>query len=454
VTIKGGVESRYRPLAGSIARAVAVVAVAQLLFLTLLLFGPGEPELMVERVDAAFQAGDLGTADYVRFDSRRGWHQYNDCNVLQMLVNPEPSRVARAIAPTIYKADPDFNEACPVLRSLVMEHLDRSTLDHFRYARYWHGYMAVAGTALRITDLAGLRLLLAVTVWTATGMLLLAAARARRHTRVTGLAIGLSAATFWAIPSFVPSLTHGPGDALLLFALACLVARPRMAAQATSIVPYAAGFGAAVVFFEMLTGQLPVAAAWLAALTLAAHRDTHGPNGGHGLAVAVAALASFGLGAGATVVVKQVLAIAVAEPAAGAHFLTQLRSYMGVPSSSSGIPGILLPFAKLLRNVDMLTYGSTLPGYGLVASGTVAWLTTAAVAWRYRKTVAGSDRLLLLGMTMIPAAWVLLLPQHTYVHAPFIVRILIVPLSLTAAAAFWPRGGVGAHAPERRFTRV
>jgi hypothetical protein len=34
-----------------------------------------------------------------------------------------------------------------------------------------------------------------------------------------------------------------------------------MAVRLGTIVPYAAGFGAIVVFFEMLTGQLPIAIA-------------------------------------------------------------------------------------------------------------------------------------------------------------------------------------------------
>jgi hypothetical protein len=35
----------------------------------------------------AFIAGDLTPDDYLPYDSSRGWHQFNDCNILQMMIN-------------------------------------------------------------------------------------------------------------------------------------------------------------------------------------------------------------------------------------------------------------------------------------------------------------------------------------------------------------------------------
>lgn len=101
------------------------------------------------------------------------------------------------------------------------------------------------------------------------------------------------------------------------------------------MVPYAAGFGTAVVFCEMLTGQLPIAAAWLMALTLAAGRDETRPEGVPP-AVALAAVTAFGLGAAATVLVKQIMAGGLAEPNTGAQFFESLRTYMAIPESPGG----------------------------------------------------------------------------------------------------------------------
>jgi hypothetical protein len=424
------------------ALALAIASLANILFLTLVRVAPDTPELIARRARTAFQTGELGQVDYLPFDSRRGWHQYNDCNVLQMLSNPGGSRLQRALAPTIYKADEEFNYACPVLSALIVDDLDRTTLYSFRYARYWHGYKVLTAFGLQIMELRELRMALSVAVWIAIGTLALAACRAGRHMRLAALIIAAAAATLWAVPFFAPSLTHGPGDALLLLGLAVVAAWPRIVRETRTLVPYATAFGAVSVFFEMLTGQLPIAAAWLAVLLLAAYRDEASPGEGSPTVHVVVALCAFGIGAAMSVIVKQLLAATFAEPSAGAQFFTQLRSYTSVPSSSSVWPGILLPFARLARSTPMLTFGNVWAAYSLLAVTGALWLFAAASWWRNRGRADGRDRLLLLLATMVPFVWVLLLPRHTYIHAPFMARILIVPISLAPLAVFWPRGGV------------
>ena len=85
-------------------------------------------------------------------------------------------------------------------------------------------------------------------------------------TRRVGLAIALSAALLWAVPYFDQGVTLGFGDTALILGLAVLAARPHLAQQVDTIALFAAIFGAVIAFFEMLTGQLPVAAAWLVAV--------------------------------------------------------------------------------------------------------------------------------------------------------------------------------------------
>ena len=72
---------------------------------------------------------------------------------------------------------------------------------------------------------------------------------------------------------------------------------------------FGATYGATVVFFEMLTGQLPIAFAWLGALTLAAARDEHQPAGMAPAVSVGAALGAFCLSAVLTVLIKQCLAV-------------------------------------------------------------------------------------------------------------------------------------------------
>ena len=269
-------------------------------------------------------------------------------------------------------------------------------------------------------------------------MLALVACRSGPRTRRTGLIIALAAATVWAVPYFAPGFTHGPGDAFLLLALTAIAAWPRMTVGLGTIVPYAAGFGATVVFFEMLTAQLPIAIAWLAAMVLAAGRDEGRPGDVVAPTVTLAAVTAFGLAAIATVITKQIIAVLIAEPQAGVVFLAHLSTYMGVPESQRNWPGILLPFIRLVQQSKMFTFGNTLVGYSLVAAGGLASLAAAIRGWYKRDNEHGRDVLILVSAALVPVAWVFLLPSHTAIHAVFMVRMLIVPISVAPLALCWP----------------
>ena len=421
-----------------IARAVAVTALANLAFLILLIAGQGADEAVAARVRAAFAAGDLGTVDFLAFDWRHGWLQYNDCTVLQMLTNRHRSRLLGALAPRVFYENDDWRNQCAVLRALVVDGRDPATLHVLHYSRYWHGYNALTSFALRWMDLRGLRRVLSGIVWMAIGMLGLAACRSGGHRRRAGLAIAVAAGTVWAVPYFSPGLTGGPGDAALVLALVPIVAWPRTTARLGFIVPYAAGFGAVVVFLEMLTGQLPVAVAWLAAVTLAAARDRAEPAGDVApVVLALSAANAFCLGAISTVIAKQILSITLAEPRAGADFLDQLEFYMRAPSGYATGHGLVASFARLARASNVLAFGSRWAGYGLLLGTGLAWLAAATRA-RGADRARALDLLLLLGAALAPVAWVIMLPQHAYIHASFMVRILIVPISLAPLVLSWP----------------
>jgi hypothetical protein len=441
---------RHQFLNGPLARALGLTIFANLLFLVLMIAAQGAPGVIVTRVRTAFANGELGIKDYLQFDTRRGWFQYNDCNVLQMLTNQHASRLERALAPKVFYKNEDWEDQCAVLRALVVEGVDPNTLFLLRYARYWHGYNVVVALALRGMELRTLRQVLSSAVWVAIGMLVLAACRSGSRVRRTGFIIALAAATVWAVPYFAPGLTEGPGDALLLLGLAAIAAWPRMTVRLGTIVPYAAGFGAIVVFFEMLTGQLPIAIAWLTALTLAAGRDEERPGGVAAPTIAFAVVTAFGLAAVATVIAKQIIAVVLAEPRAGANFLVHLGLYMGVPESEANRPGILRPFAQLVRQSHMLTFGNTSAGYGLVAATGLAWLAAAVRGWWGRHSEHGRDVLILISVALVPVAWVLLLPYHTYIHATFMVRMLVVPISLAPLALCWPPAQEAGVRPDTR----
>ena len=420
-----------------IANAAAVVLLANVLFCALVVATPGEPAVVADRIRAAFHAGDLDSVDYLPANARRGWHQYNDCIILQMIANSGQSPLARGLAPTTFHV-PEHTVSCRLLRALMLEGADRDTLPSFRYARYWHGYMVPTAAALRVVDLRELRLVLSAAVWLALAALAVAGLRAGRRVKLTTLAIILAAGVLWALPYFAPSLSHGPGDAALLLGLAVLAARPALAATPRTLLPYAAGFGASVVFFEMLTGQLPTAAAWLGALTFAARLDM-GERGGEDAPGAVAgALGAFAIGGMTTVLAKQVLALLLVEPAAGAVFASKLGEYMRLPDSAEPMPSLLLSFVKLARAADILTYWQRWAGTALAGAIVLVWLAAVARGWRHRRTPVGREVLVLAGLALVPAFWVLLLPGHSQQHSGFMVRMLVVPISLAPLALLWP----------------
>ena len=223
----------------------------------------------------------------------------------------------------------------------------------------------------------------------------------------------------------------------MLLGLAILVARPHRALQAGTLVPYAAGFGALVVFFEMLTGQLPVAAAWLVALVVATRRDHALMSGGDVRALALAALVAFGM--------------AVSPPSRsnrswrkpwpfrmpGRAFLAS-RALRRHARGNRQAPWRSAPFFRLWDAAYVLTYGSTRAGRVLVLGIGLACLLAAAAAWRDRRLDRNVDRLIVLTASLIPVAWVLVLPQHTVIHATFMVRILVGSIALAPLAVFWP----------------
>jgi hypothetical protein len=223
----------------------------------------------------------------------------------------------------------------------------------------------------------------------------------------------------------------------LIAALAIIAAWPRIAVNLKSVALFGSIYGATVVFFEMLTGQLPIAFAWLGALTLAAARDEREPAGIPAAVSVVTALGAFCLAAGLTVIIKQFLALTLVEPQAGAAFLGNLQMYSALPEGTS-LP-LIAPFVRMLEETRVLAAGYSAGGYALVAAIAFGWVAAAGNAWRQRHTANCQDLAIILALSLVPVAWVLILPTHTLLHAWFMVRILIIPISLVPVALWWPK---------------
>jgi hypothetical protein len=436
-------------LAGrAILRVVLAVLLLNGLFLFLIVLPLDDPSTTRHRIRAAFETGDLGFDDFRLFDSRRGFFQYNDCNVLQMIANSNPSRLSGALSPIVYSANHEWTDQCAVLQRVASEGADLAGLIENHYSRYWHGYRVGVAMGLRTMEIRTLRRVLGGGVWLSLAALLALTDRAGRTTRRVGLAITLSAAFLWAVPYFDQGFTFGLGDAALIFGLVVLAARPHLAQQVDTIAPFAAIFGAVIAFFEMLTGQLPVAAAWLVAVIVAIRRD-QARSAATDVRVLSLAVAAFGIGAVFTILIKQVLAFTLSDPAAGHAFLSHIAMYAAVPQASGQRPGILLPFIRLADAAYVLTYGSKSAGYVLVMLLTLLWVLGAVLAVRDRRETANMDRVVLLVASLAPVVWVLLFPQHTVIHALFMVRILVASIALVPLAVSWPVAALSNRPLER-----
>jgi hypothetical protein len=85
----------------------------------------------------------------------------------------------------------------------------------------------------------------------------------------------------------------------------------------------------------------------------------------------------------------------------------------------------------------VLTYGSRPAAVLLYAAGVLAWLTAGYLAFRRPARRASSDLLALAAGVGIVVVWTLTFQTHTTIHKFWMVRMLIVPLSMGWGALAW-----------------
>jgi hypothetical protein len=425
-------------------RALTLVLLLNAVFLGFALWvASARREPLRDRVRSAFVTADLVDRDYLDFDSRRGYHQYDECLILQMLINPTESRLSQAVGPALFIQDTTATGYCRTLHRLVVEDADRSDFIEAAYSRYWHGYMPVAAGFLIASDLATARRALKVISY--LSLILLAAVAGFRScgpVRVVGLSFALCGLLLWGLPYFGQLFSHAVGDIAVVLGLVALVAFRERLRNRALFVPFCAAYGACVVYLEFLTGQLPTAAgllfgtAYAAAVTRAASRREAWRYAGVGVT-------AFAVGGIVTVAVKQAMATLILGGQALSSFLEGMSYYTAsAASGGSASRSMLKTLRRLLQKVDMLTNGNETAAILLAVSSVLTWGIAAYLAVsndrrEQRSFAARSDYLALVAGTAIVAAWIFLFQRHTYSHASFMIRISIVPIALGWAALFW-----------------
>ncbi len=392
-------------------------------------------DALEEQVRGAFATDELIEEDWRRRDRRRGHNQYNDCLILQMALNRDPSVLREVVGPNLYLRE-GWYEQCRTLSDIVHNPESREDLVHDRYTRYWHGYVPATSLLLRVFSLRELRSGLKAGVYGSLLLLLVAAATDRRLFGF-GASVAFAGATFWGLPYFGQSLGHAMGDALVVLAPAALLFFRNQLLREELLLPFAAVIGGLLVYFEFLTGQLPVGAALIFMAVYLAARVREGANAEPVMAwrLAIWALVALGIGSVATVVLKQILVLVVLGPEGINSFLSHLDRYSG-----AGGPGPLTYRLGVLG--DLIASGSWHRSGGetgtllLYAISGTAWMVVLGSALWHRGSALADACAFGFGAAII-VGWVFLLPEHTAGHLGFMSRMLFVPVALGFAALIW-----------------
>jgi hypothetical protein len=298
------------------------------LFLAAALWAASLPtEGFTSRVAAAFATGELVDRDYLYGDARRGFDQFTDCMVLQIITNPDAVWWARALGPLTYYKDPTYSSSCLTLHGIVDGTVERSDLLGFRYTRYSFGFVPIVSALLRPVSLGEVRRGLKFTVYASLILLVLSAALRQRRVLPVVAVIALGCLGFWRLPEFSMSLVHGPGDTAVVLGLAALIFWHRFLMRAEIFAAYCGAYGALVTYLESLIGLIPIAAGFLFPLAylLGAYPPGGDARPARGWTFAVTGLVAFGAGVLLTVLVKQVLtAFAVGAAATYQEFIVGL----------------------------------------------------------------------------------------------------------------------------------
>lgn len=389
---------------------------------------------IIGRTQAAFAGGDLVEQDYLRDDKIRGENQYNDCMVLQLIISPDSDMIEKALAPRVYVPDPSYSDVCRTLRHLANNSADRTDLYSERYARYWHGYAPAKSALLRIAGVAEVRNLLRAFVLASLSLLLFSALATSGPLRIFGACVAVSGLLFWGLPYYGQAFSFAPGDGALTLGIAALVRWRDRLLVSRPLAIFCGAYGAILTYFEFLTAQLPTAAGLLfvAAYLMGCQAAPDSQIASRSdWQRAFVALLSFSIGAILAVALKQLLAMALLGPAIAQPFLEHLLGYAGISGNSRGLLATYFePFKSLMLSTTVLAYRSRPGAAALLTLTLLAWALATLRALRSKSSMQRNLFAAHLVGSWAVVAWTILFPEHTRAHAPFMVRMFIVPISL------------------------
>jgi hypothetical protein len=378
----------------------------------------------------AFAEGTLTDQDWIPSDQNRGFNQYNDCLIMQLII-ANGSIVDDALAPRI-KSNRTWTQSCATLRQIV-DGRHTSEDSNFRYTRYWHGYVPIATFLLSLFELTIVRVVLKSCVYFSLLLLAISTIRSCTEVRVLAWSVAVAATLFWAIPYFGQSLSHAPGDVYLMLGLAGFFYFSDQMRSSPALLSYCTAYGAGAAYFEFWTGQIPTAAGFLfIGVYLVAKRWTADDKTCTWVTAAFSVVA-FLAGAAFTVLAKQLLASWLTDAPVLAAFAKPLTHYTGVDSSKEWWDRFFV-FLPLMRSGATLTYWSETGALTLAVAVISAWCAAIALAWSRRSQGCWrlNDLMAYAIAGSVPFIWAIIFDVHTATHASFMSRMLILPIALSA----------------------
>lgn len=394
-----------------------------------------------EKVADAYGEGTLTSENRLLNDREVGALQSTDCLILAMALNAHGTGVERAVSPfgRPLKEGRETVENSALVETGCGRLMDRIVNDNddsygfAPYHRYIHGGRAVAELAVPRLGVQGYR----DALLTANSLVLLLAAvitlvRASRPgaqttERTTNLGLCLLSIlllTMSGVQYFGMSLAMGPADLfvhLMFLILVCIGAIRSRRNLYFAVIAVSAAF---IIYFEFLTGQIPLSVALLIMLPcLFLTSDADVPEA---VIRGIVGTFAFCLVCVALLIAKYIVTAVVFGP----DVLSGITDQLDMRTSLEGFSWFEV-FARLAYRTHHIAFGSTFLGitYFFLALGLFAhsfWrdLNSGQVNRRFRAfgLLAGALSILV---------WYLVFSSHSAIHSWFMIR----PIGLFAAMA-------------------
>ena len=376
-------------------------------------------------VRAAYASGVLQDADYLPGNTSLGRHQYNDCLILYMAIDQQAAP-AQLITSPIKPIQRAGESMCGALRAYV-DGDKAAGRTGIWYHQYIHGHTMLARYLLPLLPVETIRNLYhgAQTALVLAGLVvaMMGLARGRRPVdSLFWLIIFLAFSRWFGLESYGQSLSHAPSDAIVLGYMLLLAGAAASGGLGRwSALIATATFGSLVAIFEFLTGGIPLGLAIVVGGLPFALCDS-GPR--PTLDRVVEAAAAFGGAVLACLVLKMLLALQIF----GIESFRESALQLGVRIGMGDVPPDLGP----LRMAKSLIKGLSSLATGMhVMAGGILLIAVGFGGWGAHRLIASGDPRLkaralhLIASNAVIAGMLLLLWEHSIIHAWFMDRILV-----------------------------